>query len=91
MILSEEREGIFQGAHYGGVCRARGLMKQDSSGFFKPHAGVGDVMTTSSFRAWWLTWRGYRVESVIQLPKVGSFGRVTYYRRWLMVPKAKKQ
>lgn len=63
-------------------------MKRDSSGFFKLDGGVHDVCTDSGLRAWWLsTFKGYRVSSISQMPKMGSFGRMTYYKRWVLSPR----
>ena len=65
-------------------------MKRDSSGFWKESAGVMDITTTSSVRAWWLSKVcGYRVRSIAQLPRMGRFGRLRYCRRYHLAPRVK--
>ncbi|MBI2433830.1 MAG: hypothetical protein HYV26_13265 [Candidatus Hydrogenedentes bacterium] len=67
------------------------MKQQESSGFWKTPGGVRDICTTSGVRAWWLsTVRGYQVRSIVQMPRVGSFGRVRYYRRWISRPVEEK-
>lgn len=66
----------------------QGQVKQrDSSGFWKSSGSMTDISTTSGIRAWWLSKvKGYKIRSIVQMPRLGSFGRVKYYRRWILAP-----
>lgn len=68
------------------------MKDHESSGMWKTPGGIRDISTTSGLRAWWLSnVRGYQIRSITQLPRVGSFGRVRYDRRWILAPRDAKK